>query len=136
MGSSEPSVGATAAPTQETPTEEPPVEEAPVAGPSRSDTPAPMEMGGVGDGQSWAEQVETSSEAEFRQARPLKHPRSQSRRWETGPALPFPLKDTEGRLTSVARLYEHVGEQPSPRDDAAGRAIRHLHPEIPPRDAR
>ena len=70
VGSSEPSVGATAAPTQETPTEEPPVEEtpaeeppveeAPVAGPSRSDTPAPMETGGAGDGQSWAEQVEIS----------------------------------------------------------------------------
>ena len=146
MGSSEPSVGATAAPTQETPTEEPPVEEtpteeppvkeAPVAGPSHSDTPAPMETGGAGDGQSWAEQVEISSEAEFRWARPLKHPCSQSRRWETGPALPFPLQDTEGRLASVERLYEYAGEQPPPRDDVAGRAIRHLHPEILPQDAR
>ena len=156
VGSSEPSLGATAAPTQETPTEEPlveetpteeppveetpaeepPVEEAPVTGPSRSDTPAPRETGGAGDGQSWAEQVETSSEAEFRWARPLKHPRSQSRRWEMGPALPFPLQDMEGRLASVARLYEHAGEQPPPRDDVDGRAIRHLHPEILPRDAR
>ena len=76
MGSSEPSVGATTAPTQETPTEEPPVEEtpaeeppmveAPVTGPSRSYTPAPMETGGAGDGRSWAKQVETNSEAEFR----------------------------------------------------------------------
>ena len=75
MGPSGPSIGATAAPTQETPAEEPPVEEtpaekppveeAPVAGPSRSDTPAPMETGRAGDGQTWAEQVETSSEAEF-----------------------------------------------------------------------
>ena len=83
MGPSGPSIGATTAPTQETPAEEPPVEEtpaeeppveeAPVAGPSRSDTPVPIETGGVGDGQSWAEQVETSSEAEFRWARPLKH---------------------------------------------------------------
>ena len=119
VGSSEPSVGAAAAPTQEAPTEEPPVEEtpaeeppvkeAPVAGPSRSDTPAPMEMGGAGDGQSWAKQVETSSEAEFRWARPLKCPRSQSRRWETGPVLPFPLQDTEGRLASIERLYEYAG---------------------------
>ena len=136
MGSSEPSVGATAAPTQEAATEEPPVEEAPVVGPSGSDTPAPMETGGAGDGQSWAEQVETSSEAEFRWARPLKHPRSQSRRWEVGPALPFPLQDTEGRLASIERLYEYAGEQPPPRDDVAGGAIRHLHPEILPRDAR
>ena len=146
MGSSEPSVGATAAATQETPTEEPPVEgtpaeeppmvEAPVAGPSRSDTPAPMEMGGAGDGQSWAKQVETSSKAEFRWARLLKCPRSQSRRQEMGPALPFPLQDTEGRLTSVTRLYKHVREQPLLQHDVAGRAIRHLHPEILPLDAR
>ena len=111
MGPSGPSIGATTASTQETPaeeppveetpaeeppveetpTEEPPVEETPVAGPSRYDTPALMETGGAGDGQSWAEWAETSSEAEFRWARPLKHPHSQSRRWETGPALPFPL---------------------------------------------
>ena len=52
MGPSGPSIGATTAPTQETPAEEPPVEEAPVTGPSRSDTPAPMEMGGAADGQS------------------------------------------------------------------------------------
>ena len=146
MASSEPSVGAITAPTQETPTEEPPVEEtpaeeppveeAPVTGPSHSNTPTLMEMGGVGDGQSWAEQVETSLEAEFRQARPLKCPRSQSRRQEMGPALPFPHQDMEGRLTSIVRLYEHAGEQPSPRDDVAGRAIRVLHPEILPWDAR
>ena len=146
MGSSEPSVEVTAAPTQETPTEEPPVEEtpaeeppmveAPVAGPSRSDTPALMEMGGAGDGRSWAKKVETSSEAEFRWARPLKCPLSQLRRWEMGPALPFPLQDTEGRLTSIVRLYEHAGEQPLPQDDVAGQAIRHLNPEILPPDTR
>ena len=70
VGSSEPSAGATTAPTQETPAEEPPVAEAPVAEASTSDapcsdTPAPMETGGVGDGQSWAEQVEAGLEAEF-----------------------------------------------------------------------
>ena len=41
----------------------------------------------------------------------------------------------EGRLASIERLYEYAGEQPSPRDDVAGQAIRHLHPEILPRDA-
>ena len=109
--------------------------EAPVTGPSHPDTPAPMETGGVGDGQTWAEQVETSAEAEFQQARPLKHPHSQSRRWEAGLRLPFPLLDEEGRLASIERLYEYAGEQLSPQDDVAGRAIRHLHPEILPWDA-
>ena len=95
------------------------MQEAPVAGPSHPNTPAPMETGGAGDGQTWAEQVETSVEAGFQQARPPKHPRSQSRKWETGPRLPFPLLDEAGRLTSIEKLYEYAGEQPSPRDDVA-----------------
>ena len=146
VGPSGPSIGMAAAPPQETPAEEPPMletpakeppmSEAPVTGPSCPDTPAPMETGGAGDSQTWAEQVETSAEAKFQQARPPKHPHSQSRRRETGPRVPFPLQDEEGRLTSIERLYEYVGEQPSPQDDLAGRAIRHLHPEILPRDAR
>ena len=45
--SSEPSTGATATPVMETPVTETPV--------ARSDTPAPMETGAVGDSQSWAE---------------------------------------------------------------------------------
>ena len=45
------------------------------------------------------------------------------------------LQDEEGRLASIERLYEYAGEQPSPQDDVAGRAIRHLHPEILPWDA-
>ena len=65
VSSSKPSAGATTAPTQETPMEEPPVAEAPASDTPRSDTPVPMEAGGVGDGQSWAEQVEAGLEAEF-----------------------------------------------------------------------
>ena len=94
--------------------------EAPVTGPSHPNTPTPMETGGVGDGQTWAEQVETSAEAEFQWARPLKHPHSQSRRWEAGLRLPFPLLDMEGRLAFIERLYEYAGEQLSPQDDVAG----------------
>ena len=94
--------------------------EAPVAGPSCPDTPALMETGGVGDGQTWAEQVETSAEAKFQRARPPKCPHSQSRRRETGPRVPFPLQDEEGRLASIERLYKYAGEQLSPRDDVAG----------------
>ena len=108
------------------------MQEAPVAGPSRPDIPALMETGGMGDGQTWAEQVETSAEAKFQQPRPLKCPHSH---WEIGSRLPFPLWDEEGRLTSIEKLYKYVGEQPSPRDDVAGQAIMHLHPEILPREA-
>ena len=130
-----PSIGMATTPPQETPAEEPPTSESPVAGLSHPDTPALMETGGVGDGQTWAEQVETSAEAEFQWARPPKCPHSLSRRWDTGPRLPFPLQDEEGRLASVERLYKYAGEQPSPQDDVAGRAIRNLHPEVLPQAA-
>ena len=103
-GSSEPSAGATTAPAQETPVEEPPVveppatetpaTEAPASDTPRSDTPAPMETGRVGDGQSWAAQVEAGLEAEFQEHRPAKHRRSLSKKWEARPTLPFPLQDT------------------------------------------
>ena len=59
------------------------MQEAPVAGPSHSNTPAPMETGGGGDGQTWTERVETSAEAKFQQARPHK-------------TSPFPIKETGG----------------------------------------
>ena len=145
-GSSKPSAGATAAPAQETPVEEPPVMEppvtetpvmeAPASDTPRSNTPALIETGRVGDGQSWAEQVEADLEAEFQQHRPAKHRRSLSRKREVRLMLPFPLQDTEGRLVSILRLYEHVGEQLVPRDNVAGRGIMHLHLHMLPREAR
>ena len=54
--SSEPSAGATVAPATESPVMETHVAQTPVAETpaARSDTPAPMETGRVGDGQSWA----------------------------------------------------------------------------------
>ena len=139
-GSSKPSAGATAVPAQETPVEKPPVMEpsatetpvveppatetpvmeAPASDALHSDTPAPMETGRVGDGQSWAAQVETGLEAEFQQHRPIKCGRSLSRKREVRPTLLFPLQDTEGRLASVLRLYKHAGEQLVPCNDVAG----------------
>ena len=57
--SSKPGVGATAAPAMEAPVMETPAVEPPVSEThARSDTPAPMEMGGAGDGQSWAKRIE------------------------------------------------------------------------------
>ena len=64
--SSKPSVGGMAAPAMEAPVMETPIVETPVTEalvteppvsetPARSDTPAPMETGRAGDGQSWAE---------------------------------------------------------------------------------
>ena len=139
--SSKPGAGATVAsaveapvtetPIMETPIMETPIVEAPVLEtPARSDTPAPMEMGRVGDGQSWAECIEAGTDEGFQRARPAKHPRSQSRRCEPKPPLPFPLQDSERRLTSVLQLYEHAVEQPAAHHNVAGRGIMHLHLEM------
>ena len=132
-GSSEPNARATAAPVAEAPVTEIPVAQTLVAEtPARSNTPAPMETGRAGDGQSWAEHVEAGVEEEFQQDRPVKRHRSQSRKREQRPTLPFPLQDSEGRLASVSQLYEHAGVQPAARHNMAGRGIMHLHPEVLP----
>ena len=100
------------------------------------DAPAPMETGAVGDGPSWVEQVEVSADDEFQRDRPTKHHRSQSRRLEDQPTLPFPLLDNKGRCTSAQQLYQHVGEQPWARHNVATLGITHLHPELLLREAR
>ena len=130
--SSKPSVGATVPPVVEAPVTETLGAEAPVAETpaASSDMPAPMETGGVGDGQSWAERVEASVDEEFQQERPAKCHWSQSKRWEPRPTLPFPLQDSKGRLASISQLYEHAREQPAAHHNVAGRGIMHLHPEM------
>ena len=148
--SSRPSEGATAVPVVETPISEASEEEIAVAETSvmeapaetpgaealitPSTLPAPMETGGVGDGSSWAEQMEAHEE-EFQRSRPAKHPHSQSRRHELTPRLPFPLQDHEGRFASIARLYQHAAAQPATPHNVAGWAIRHLHPNLLPQEA-
>ena len=134
---SRPSVGATAAPVTETPVAEAPVDETlgaevPVV---PSDAPAPMETGGVGDGQSWVEQMEAGKDKAFQRSRPAKRARSQFRRREPRPPLPFPLQDSEGRLTSISQLYEHAAVQPAAHHNVAGQAIMHLHPNMLPQKA-
>ena len=106
--------------------------EAPIAPPS---PPAPMETGGVGDGPSWAEQVEAGDEEPFQRSRPAEHPRSQSRRCEPTCQLPFPLQDHEWRFTSVSQLYEHAAAQPATPHNVADQVIRHLHPYLLPQQA-
>ena len=92
------------------------------------DAPAPMEMGGAGDGQSWAEQAE--AEDDFKRDRHTKCCQSQSRRQEDRPTLPFPLQDDEGRCTSAQELYRHAGQQPPAHHNVAIMGITHLHPEV------
>ena len=114
-------------PVMEAPAEETPGAEAPVA---PSSTPAPMETGGVGDSQSWVEQMEASNGESFQRSRPAKRAHSKSRRREQKPQLPFPLQDSEGRLASISQLYEHAEAQPVAQHNVAGWAIMHLHPDL------
>ena len=147
--SSRPSVGATVVPVAETPMAEAPVAEAAVVETSIMEAPAeetpgaevpvapsfppaPMETGGVGNGQSWAKQMEAAEEESFQRSRPAKCPRSQSRRRELKSRLPFPLQDSEGRFSSIAQLYEHAAAQPATPHNVAGQAIMHLHPNLLP----
>ena len=65
----------------------------------------PMETGGAGDGRSWVEQAEASTEEEWRRDRPAKHHQSLPRRWEAHSTYPFPLQDNEGRHEAVQQLY-------------------------------
>ena len=125
-------------PVAETPISEAPVDEAQGAEAPvfPSTTPAPMETGRVGNGQSWAEQMEAGKEEAFQRSRPAKRARSQSRRCKPKQPLPFPLHDSEGRLVSISQLYVHVAEQPVAEHNVAGSTIMHLHPEMLPQNAR
>ena len=150
--SSKPSAGAMAVPVAETPMAEAPVAEAAVVETSVMEAPAeetpgaealvapsfppaPMETGGVGDGQSWAEQMEAGEEEPFQRSRPAKCPCSQSRRHEPTSRLPFPLQDSEGRFASILQLYEHAAAQPATPHNVASWAIMHLHPDLLPQKA-
>ena len=161
--SSRPSAGATVAPIAETPVAETPVVETPVAEVpvavvpvaetpvtealvdeaqgaealvAPSSIPVPMETGGAGDGQSWAEQVEAGEEEAFQRSRPTKRTQSQSRRRKPKQLLPFSLRDSEGRFTSVSQPYAHAAEQPVAEHNMAGSTIMHLHPEMLPQNAK
>ena len=100
------------------------------------DVPTPMETGGMGDGQFWADQVEASADDEFQRDRPTKHHQSQLRRREDRPTLPFPLQDNEGRCSSAQQPYQHAEEQPWARHNVAAQGITHLHLEVEPHEAR
>ena len=99
-----------------------------------ADVPAPMETGRAGNSQSWSEQTEAKDN--FKRYRPVKHPRSQSWRWEDRPPFPFLLQDEEGRCTSAQEVYMHSGQQPPAHHNVATMGITHLHLEVLPRDAR
>ena len=95
---------------------------------AHSDSPTPMETGGMGDGQSWAEQAEASTAEEWRRGRPTKHRRSVSRKWEGQSTNPFPLQDSEGRCEVVQQLYRHAGELTPAHHNVAAKGMACHYP--------
>ena len=59
-----------------------------------------------------------------------KHRRSQSRRRDSRPTVPFPLQEHEGRLQAIRTLYEEAGEHRLASEMTALRGLREGHPEL------
>ena len=97
---------------------------------AHSNPPVPMETGGVGDGQSWVEQVEAGTKEEWRRDRPTKWHRSSPRRWEIRSPHPFPLQDSEGRHEAIQQLYHHAGECAPACHDVAAQGMATHHPDL------
>ena len=86
---------------------------------AHSNSPTPMETGGAGDDQSWAEQAEASTTEEWRRGRSAKHRQSASRKWEGWSTNPFLLQDSKGRREVVQQLCWYAGELTRARHDVA-----------------
>ena len=114
--SSKPGGGAMAAPAVEAPVMETPITETPIAEapvsetPACSDTPAPMETGRAGDGQSWAEHIEAGADKGFQRARPLKRPWFQSNPIQSNPSSLSPILqgDTAALLPPIKNYIPGV----------------------------
>ena len=89
-----------------------------------------METRGVGDGCSWAEQVEADTEEEWRRDSPTKRHWSSPRRWDIRSPYPFPLQDSEGRHEAVQQLYQHAGERSPAHHDVAAQGMASHHPDL------
>ena len=89
----------------------------------------------MGDGRSWAEQVEASNEEGWR-GRLAKCHWSLSRRQEGGSTNPFPLQDHEGRCEATQQIYWHTSELRPARHDVAAQGMAHHHPDMEPCEAK
>ena len=100
---------------------------------AHSNPPVPMETGGVGDGQSWVEQVKAAhppSKEEWMRDRPAKWCRSSPRRWEIQSPHPVLLQDSEGRHEAIQQLYHHAGECAPACHDVAAQGTATHHPDL------
>ena len=87
------------------------------------------EYGGAGDSSPWSGRGE-SREPHTTQSSSRKRRRSQSRRRDSRPTVPFPLQDQEGRLQALRTLYEEAGGNRLASEMTALRGLREGHPEM------
>ena len=86
-------------------------------------------MGGAGDSSTRSGRGESRGPRTTRSSS-QKHRRSQSRRWDSCPTVPFPLQDHEGRLQAIWTLYEEAGENRLASEMTALHGLREGHPEL------
>ena len=90
---------------------------------------AARDTGGAGDsfGQSGRA---ASREPRTTRSSSRKHRRSQSRRRDSRPTVPFPLQEHEGRLQAIRTLYEEAGEHRLASEMTTLHGLRESHPEM------
>ena len=90
---------------------------------------AARDMGGAGDSSGQSGRA-ASREPRTTQSCSRKRRRSQSRRRDSHPTVPFPLQEHEGRLQAVRTLYEEAREHRLASEMTALRGLRESHPEM------
>ena len=86
-------------------------------------------MGGAGDSSGQSGRA-ASREPRTTWSSSQKRGRSQSRRRDSRPTVPFPLQEHEGRLQAILTLYEEAGEHRLASEMTALRGLRESHPEM------
>ena len=90
---------------------------------------AARDMGGAGDSSGQSGRV-ASREPRTTRSCSRKLRRSQSRRRDSRPMVPFPLQEHEGRLQAIRTLYEEAGEHRLASEMTALRGLRESHLEM------
>ena len=90
---------------------------------------AAWSMGGAGDSSPQSGRGESRGPRTTRSSS-QKHHRSQSRRRDSRPTVPFPLQDHEGRLQAIRTLYEEARGNRLASEMTALRGLREGHPEL------
>ena len=90
---------------------------------------ATRDTGGAGDSSSWSGRAASREPRTTRSCSRKRH-RSQSRRRDSRPTVPFPLQEYEGQLQAIWTLYEEAGEHRLASEMMALRGLRESHPEM------